>query len=154
MRTDGDRRALVFRIDDQRYALPAEDVAEVLAAVTIARLPKAPAVVEGIIDLRGRLVPVLDLRARFRHPPRALDLSDRLVVARAAGRLVALRVDEAIGLEPMGQVRALDGLVPRAGYVAGVARLDDGLVLVHDLATFLTEAESEAIDRALAEEAR
>jgi len=144
---------LVFRLAEVRYGIPAEDVVEVLAAVACVPLPKAPAIVEGIIDVRGRLVPVLDVRARFRRPPKPVELSDHLVVARAGPRVVALRVDEAHGLVGLAppDVRSLSDVVPGAGHVAGVACLEDGLVLIHDLATFLTEAESEEIDGALAE---
>mgnify|MGYP001586789213 FL=1 len=145
--------ALVFRLDRSRYALPLWDVVEVLPAVALTTLPMAPAIVEGVIDVRGRLVPVLDIRARFRLPARQMDLADHLVLARAGLRTVALRADEAIELLHLDaqDVEPIEPAVPGASYVAGVARTADGLILLHDLQTFLTHAESEQLGRALAE---
>lgn len=143
---------LVFEVGGLRYALPASDVRELARAVTIVPLPKAPAIVEGIINVRGRVVPVLDIRARFRLPRRALSHTDHFILAQTDERMVALRADRAVDLT---QVDAEDieephALVPGAEYVSGVAKLPDGLVLIHDLRTFLLEAEAAALDAAVA----
>jgi purine-binding chemotaxis protein CheW len=63
-------QVLVFEVAGRRYGLPADDVQELLRAVSIVPLPRAPAVVEGVINLRGKVVPVLDVRGRFRLPAR------------------------------------------------------------------------------------
>lgn len=143
---------LVFEAGGRRFALPSRDVAELLRAVTIVPLPKAPAIVEGVINVRGTLVPVLDIRSRFRLPPSAIEHTDHLIVARAGQRLVALRVQRALDLvriEP-SDIEDAKKIVPGAEYVAGVAKLADGLVLIHDLQTFLSEAESAALGESLA----
>lgn len=152
--------ALVFLIADERFALLLADVIEVQRAVAIRPLPHAPAIVEGIIDVRGELVPVLDLRARFGLPPRALDPSEHLIVAQAgvpgtmpAGgrRRVAVRVDQALGIEQL-EVTTTDraeNLSRDLRYVAGVASTPDGLVLIHDLQAFLAQTEALELDRAL-----
>jgi purine-binding chemotaxis protein CheW len=150
--SQGSLQILVFEVAGQRHGLPAADVQELLRAVSIVPLPQAPPVVEGIINLRGRVVPVLDVRGRFRLPARPVEPSDHFVVARSGGRLVALRVDRAVDLVSLDAADVEDarGAVPGARYVAKVARLPDGLVLVHDLDTFLSHAESEALDGAAA----
>lgn len=142
---------LVFTLAAERFALPLCDVHEVVRAVAIRSLPRAPAVVEGIIDLRGELVPVFDLRARFRLPPKPLAPGDHLLVAQAGTRKVALRVDQALALERLASVSPeQEPNLPRElGLVAGVARSDDGLVLIHDLRSFLNEAEALELDHAL-----
>ena len=81
---------LVFEISGLRYALPTSDVSELARAVTIVPLPKGPPIVEGIINVRGRIVPVLDIRSRFRLPPKAVSPTDHLILAHAGQRLVAL----------------------------------------------------------------
>lgn len=143
---------LVFEVAGQRFALDLPVVQELARAVSVVPLPRAPAVVEGVIDVRGTLVPVLDLRGRFGLPASPLRPSDHLVLARAADRLVALRCDRAEGIVslPAGEVEDARRAVPEAGYVAGVVRLPDGLVLVHDLRTFLSGAEGAALDDSLA----
>jgi purine-binding chemotaxis protein CheW len=143
--------ALVFELAAERYALPIGDVVEVLRAVAIRALPQAPAIVEGIFDLRGELVPVLDMRARFRLTPKPLDPGEHLIVAQAGSRRVALRADQALALERLRAVAPEQaGNLPRGvGYVAGVASTADGMVLIHDLRAFLDQAETLELDRAL-----
>jgi purine-binding chemotaxis protein CheW len=146
---------VIFQVAGQRYGLPAADVREILPAVTITVLPQAPRIVEGIINRRGQIVPVFDIRGRFRLPAKPLTYTDHLIVA-DIGRLVALRVDRTLDLTTVDAetIAETEETLPEAEYVAGVAKLADGLVLIHDLRTFLTEAEAEELDDAVqAEEA-
>lgn len=147
------REVLVFEVAGQRYGLPSEDVRELVRAVAISPLPSAPAAIEGVVNVRGRVLPVLDIRARFHLPPRLLDPSDHFIVAAAGTRGVILRVDRATHLAMIEEesIQAPETLGASAGYVAGVARVDGGLVLIHDLATFLTAAEADTLDAALNE---
>jgi purine-binding chemotaxis protein CheW len=103
------------------------------------------------VNVRGRVLPVLDVRARFRLPTKALELSDHFIVAAAGARGVILRVDRAthLALVDEATVQPPQTLGPSATYVAGVVKLDDGLVLIHDLATFLSAAEAASLDEAL-----
>ena len=147
------RDIAVFELDGRRFALPLGDTVEFLRALTCTPLPKAPPVVEGVINLRGTVVPVFDLRQRFRMPPRTPDPSQYLIVARNGTRIVALRVD---GIVDVVQIDAEDIAdvstdVEDAEYVAGVAKFPDGLVLIHDLRTFLSAPEAERLATALAE---
>jgi len=145
------REVLVFEVGGQRYALPTADVCELVRAVAITPVPGAPGVIEGVVDVRGRVLPVLDVRARFRLPAKALDPSDHFIVASAGTRGVILRVDRATHLALLDEasVQPPQTLGPGAAYVAGVARLEDGLVLIHDLTTFLSSAEADSLDEAL-----
>ena len=154
MVTSTPREVLLFTLEAQRYALPLEDVRELVRAVRLTPLPRAPAVVEGLLNLRGELLPVLDVRRRFRLPTRRLSPSDHLIVAQAGARRFALRVDRAEGLlalEP-GQLDPSPRELPGVGYVAGALKLPDGLVLLHDLRTFLSQAEALELEEALAQE--
>jgi len=145
------REVLIFELGSQRYGLPTADVRELVRAVTITPLPDAPALVEGVVNVRGRVLPVLDIRARFHLPAKALDPSDHFIVASAGPRGVILRVDRAthIALVDEASVQSARDLGPSAAYVSGVAKLDGGLVLIHDLATFLSAQEGTSLDEAL-----
>jgi purine-binding chemotaxis protein CheW len=145
------REILVFEVAGQRYGLPSADVLELVRAVTITPLPNAPAVIEGVVDVRGRVLPVLDVRGRFHLPAKPLEPSDIFIVAAAGPRGVILRVDRTthLALVDEANVSLPETLGPNAVYVAGVARTEDGLVLIHDLATFLTSAEAASLDEAL-----
>jgi purine-binding chemotaxis protein CheW len=139
---------LTFEIWHRRFGIAVADVREVVRAVSIARLPRAPAIVEGVVNVRGCIVPALDIRARFNLPPKVLEPSDHLVIAFAKRRLVAIRVDRVTDLMKVARsdVDDLTLAVPGSNLVAGVAKLHDGLVLIHDLATFLSVSEAEALD--------
>lgn len=143
---------LRFEIEGCRYGLPAADVWEVVRAVAVTRLPKAPAVVEGLVNWRGTIVPVLDLRARFRHAAQASHPDHHMIVASAGERLLAFRVDRATELAAVEASAIVDAesLTRGVEYVAGVAKLADGLLLIHDLRTFLSRAEADALGQALA----
>lgn len=145
------REVLVFEVAGQRYGLPSGDVLELVRAVTITPLPGASAVIEGVVNVRGRVLPVLDMRARFRLPAKLLEPSDHFIVATAGLRGVILRVDRATHLALVDEASILtpQSLGPNARYLAGVARLEDGMVLIHDVATFLSAAEAESLDEAL-----
>lgn len=143
---------LLFTLEGQRYALPVGDVRELVRAARLTPLPRAPDVVEGLMNLRGELLPVLSLRRRFRLPPRALSPEDHFIVAQAGPRRVVLHVDrtEEVLRLPAGTLDETPRELPGVGYVAGAVKLPEGLVLVHDLRTFLSEAEGLALDTALA----
>ena len=118
-----------------------------MRAVAITTLPGAPPFIEGVVNVRGRVLPVLDVRARFRLPARPLDPSDLFIVAAAdGGRAVILRVDAATHIAQVDDAPAESS---PAAYAAGVATLADGMVLVHDVTAFLTAADAAAVDSAL-----
>jgi purine-binding chemotaxis protein CheW len=144
-------RLVVFTLAGRDYALHLEKVEQVLAAVEVTPLPGAPEIVAGIINLRGRIIPVLNIRRRFRLPEKEPELSDHLLVARTTRRTVALQVDHARGVtvHPAGAVVAGRDIVPRTEFVEGVVKLADGLILIHDLETFLSLEEEQSLEKAL-----
>jgi purine-binding chemotaxis protein CheW len=151
---DAELEVLLFELAAERYGVATRDVLEVLRAVASRPLPLAPSVVEGIVDLRGDLVPVLDIRARLGLAPKPVEPSDHFVVGRAAERRVILRVDRALGLARLRSLplTAAHNLPRGIDHIAGVARVADGLVLIHDLSAFLSELEVRQLDRAIASE--
>jgi purine-binding chemotaxis protein CheW len=147
-----DLELLVFELAGVRYALELPAVREVVRAVLISPLPDAPPVIEGIVEIRGELVPVYDLRLRFGLPPRALDAEERMVVAWTGSRLVSFRCERTEWVEQIPLTRIDEaGALPGSGrHIAGVARLEDGLVLIQNLEAFLDAAEAESLEEALA----
>lgn len=145
-------RILVVELDGGRYALRIEEVDEVVRAVAVTPLPGVPPVVEGVIDVRGEVLPVLGLRRRFGLPLRAPALGDRFVLARAGGRRVALRVDEVEEVREIdeSELEPAEGVWTAGGRIAGVVRLESGMVLFAEMDSFLTQVEAEALDVAMA----
>jgi purine-binding chemotaxis protein CheW len=143
---------LMLDFGGQRYGLPATCVHEVLRAVVPVPLPNAPAIVEGVINVHGSIIPVFDMRQRIGLPSKQLDHTDHLVVASAGARRVALHVDRATHLLQLEAADLEDAkrASPAAEYIAWIAKLPDDLVLIQDLRNFLSRTESDELDSALA----
>lgn len=138
---------VTFDLDALHCAINADSVIETLRAVALGRIPGQPEFIAGVIDLRGAVVPVLDTRVRFGLPRKEIALSDRFIVAKTRAQTVALWVDavgDLISLRSEDCV-ASEGLIVGARSLAGVARTPQGLITIHDLDEFLSEAESDAL---------
>jgi purine-binding chemotaxis protein CheW len=148
---DGLVGLVVFRLDRERYALPLTGVERIVRAVEVTLLPKAPAIVDGVIDLAGQVIPVLNMRRRFGLPERELHPDDHFIIARAGSRTVALVIDDAQGVVelPRGAIVKVESIAPQLQHVRGVIQLPDGLVLIQDLEQFLSLDEARALDTAM-----
>lgn len=142
---------IVFCLGEQRYALPLATVEKVVRAVEVTRLPKAPDIVLGIVNVQGRVIPLINVRRRFRLPEREMALTDQIVIAHTARRPVALVVDAVTGVleYPEREAVAARDILPGVEYVEGVVKLKDGLILIHNLDQFLSLEEETSLDRAL-----
>lgn len=135
---------VVFRLDEQLYGAAIEVVREVSYLTPITRLPNTPHYVEGVIDLRGEVMPVIDLRKRLGLPTRPADGQTRVMIVsidQVTAALVVDGVDQVITLEEE-QIVAPDRQVTAAGqdFVIGVARQGEQLVILMDLSRMLTVA--------------
>jgi purine-binding chemotaxis protein CheW len=132
---DAPDRLLVFRLDGAEYALPIEQVAEIVRMVAITPVPGSPSWMAGAIDLRGSVIPVVDLRLRLGLPERAPQPSTPIMVGRTGSRVVGLIADEVVDVLDLApdRIDALDEAAASGGLVKGIARLDMGLVAVLDL---------------------
>jgi purine-binding chemotaxis protein CheW len=142
---------VVFSLDNNRYAVQLSVVERAVRSVAITPLPKAPEIVIGVINLQGRIVPVLNMRKRFRLPEREMRLSDQLLIASAKRRTVALVVDEVCGTVERSAQEVIDSgqIVPGLEYVTGVIKLADGMLFIHNLDEFLSLDEEESLQAAL-----
>jgi purine-binding chemotaxis protein CheW len=143
---------LVFTLAGRRFGVPADMVERVEPACEITPLPDAPAVVRGIVSVRGTLTPVLDLRPRFGDAVATLTLDQRFVLTRTASRAVAIIADaiEDIRQIPRDAVTRLAQLFPGAGRLNGLAAVPDGLIYLHDPEGWMSEADEARLDTALA----
>ncbi|HEY8118948.1 MAG TPA: chemotaxis protein CheW [Methylophilaceae bacterium] len=144
---------VVFLVDEQHYALPLATVNRIVRAVEVTPLPEAPAIVLGAINVEGRIIPVLNLRRRFLLPEREIGTADQFLIAITTLRMVALVIDEALDVIEYKQsdIISSDQIVPGLEQFQGVVKLNDGLVLIHDLEKFLSLEEADMLDSALAE---
>jgi purine-binding chemotaxis protein CheW len=142
---------VIFTLDDQRYALPLHAAERVVRMVAITPLPNAPDIILGAVNFQGRVIPVINVRRRFRLPEREIALTDKLVVAHTARRDVALIVDSVLDVLAGSEQNLITtaNILPRLEYVDGVVKLTDGLIFIHDLEKFLSLEEESSLDQAL-----
>ena len=134
---------VVFKVGDSEYALPASAVLQMETYTGVTVVPGARAYVAGIVQVRGRLVPVIDLRARFGLPKGESGIDQRLVVGTHGERAVALLVDAAREVVKLDEttLRPPPEMVSQEahGMVKAVAQVGKRLVLLLDFAKVIGE---------------
>jgi len=145
---------LTFRLAGQTYGLPAKAARQIIDMVAITRLPQAPPSIQGIIDVRGEIVPVMDLRLRFGLDFQPYGLYTPIILVDFHGQTLGLVVDsvETILEIPQSDLDASDAIIPPElgevlgaiapnGHLSGVSRAADHIILILDVETFLAHEE-------------
>jgi purine-binding chemotaxis protein CheW len=126
-----------FRVGAETFGVPITCVHEIVRVPDITSVPDSPEFVEGVINLRGKIISVVDLRKRFGEQPNPTNKKNRVIVVDSEGKLVGLIVDSASEvmripqseIEPPPRVLADES----SGYVTGVGKLKDRLIILVDL---------------------
>jgi len=144
---------IMFTLDEQRFALYLSVVERIIRAVEVTPLPQAPEVIHGVINVQGRIIPVADIRKRFKLPCREIDLNDRFIIARTSRRTIVLVADAVDGIvERLEQeIIAAEEILSGMSYVEGAIRLADGIMLILDLDRLLSLEEEQSMDNAVKE---
>jgi purine-binding chemotaxis protein CheW len=130
------------------YALRSDDIEQLEMVGQLTPVPNAPAFVDGVTSVRGRVIPAISLRARFGFERAVHDLRSRLIIVRAEGRSVGLIVDTAreFAAIPAESIQPPpDGLADLSTrYLRGMAHLGERLVLILDVSELLRVSETPA----------
>jgi len=141
MHATGSDSYVLFGLAGATYALRSDDVQQLEMVSAPTPVPSAPAFVDGVVSVRGQVIPAVNLRVRFGFPRVEHDVRSRLVVVRVAGRTVGLIVDSAreFASIPSDAIKPLpEGIGGLSGqYLRGVAHRGDRLLLVIDLPQLL-----------------
>lgn len=147
--TEDLRQFVSFIVAGEEFGVNILTVQEIIRPVDITRVPHAPDFVEGVINLRGRILPVIDLRTRFGFPERDRDDDMRIIVVEIGAQTVGFMTDavqevlrvDVTAIEPAPELAVgID-----AGYLRGVAKLDERLLILLDLGNLLSGDEEEAL---------
>ncbi len=143
------RQFISFAVGEETYGLELLRVKEVIRVREITRLPQAPSFVKGIINLRGDVIPLMDLRDRFGLEPRRQTTQTRVIVVEVDGRLVGMVVDSASQVVRIAadQIDAPPPVLrgPPQEFITGVGKLGDRLVILLDPDVILTTDEKAAL---------
>ena len=139
---------LLVRLAGAQIGFAASSTREVLRSVTIAPLLGTPRIIEGAVNFRGRIVPVVNVRERLSLPALANAPDQFLVILEVRERLIAVRVDDVEDLVDvdMSELETPTGVSPVVVRLAGIAATASGALVIYDADAFLTEAERDAID--------
>jgi len=141
---------VTFHADQEEFAVGIVDVREINRMMEITRVPHAPDFVEGVVNLRGQVIPVVDLRKRFGLPPAQRDKNTRIVVVELGDKIVGFLVDSVSEVlrVPSSLVEpppAIVGGVDRE-YIEGVVKLEDRLLILLDLRRLLNRGEAQELE--------
>jgi purine-binding chemotaxis protein CheW len=142
---------LVFTAKDQEFGIQAMRIREISAMVDITVVPKSPSYIEGILNLRGRLVSVVNFRKRFGFEPKDADEDTRIIIVEQTGFPIGIMVDsvEEVIRIPDERVQKLPESAVTAGgdeYLAGVGMLDDRLIVLLNVDRLLSRTEGGGVE--------
>ena len=143
--TNAELQLVSFKIGAEEFGVDILKVQEINRMVEITRVPQAPNYIEGVINLRGKVIPIVDLRKRFNLELNEHDKDTRIVVVDIGGAIVGMIVDsvsEVLRL-PADTIEPPPDIVTgvNAEYIGGVAKLDDRLLIFLDLSKVIDLAE-------------
>jgi purine-binding chemotaxis protein CheW len=138
-----------FRLGSEEYGVDIAQVQEIIRLVEITHVPRAPRFMEGVINLRGQLIPIIDLRTRFGMSRVPATKSTRIVVTEIATKRVGMVVDsvsEVLNI-PTDHVEEAPDMVAGAGteYIAGVGKINDRLIIMLELAMVISNQEKQEL---------
>ncbi len=140
---------VTFRLGEEEYAFDILCVREINRMMEITRVPRAPAFIEGVVNLRGNVIPIIDLRKRFGLPEQAPDKATRIIVTEVDRRVVGFIVDTVVEVlripaekvEPPADIAGID-----AEYIRGVGKIEDRLLILLDVDRVLTRQEKQILE--------
>jgi purine-binding chemotaxis protein CheW len=141
----GLRQLATFVVGAQEYALDIMRIKEIINPVPITQVPGAPGFMEGVIELRGVILPVVDLRKRFELPATPVTRASKYVLVTLDDKIVALIVDGVSEFlrKPPSDIRPTPSLVPgqEARFFAGVCHHNGRILMLLDIDRVLTTQE-------------
>ena len=129
---------VIFRLGDKEFGVDVMNIKEIVKVPTITRVPRSPDFVEGIINLKGSLTTVINLRKRLGFEPKLVDADSRIIVAEMEDTPVGILVDAAIGVSRIriSDIEATPELVNTnisKEYLKGVGKVENRLITLLDL---------------------
>lgn len=146
-----------FKLGSEEYGVDIAQVQEINRMVAVTHVPRAPKFMEGVINLRGQLIPIIDLRTRFGMPRVEHSKNTRIVVTEIGTKRVGMVVDsvsEVLRLD-LGQIEDAPEMISGVDteYIRGVGKIEDRLIILLDLAKIINAGEKRELENAEVEAA-
>ncbi len=138
-----------FRLHQEEYAIEITKAKEIILVEGVTRVPQMPEFIEGVINLRGNVIPVVDLRKRFQLPVAELSEQSRIVVTRMESKIIGLIVDSVSQVMkiPKSQIQPPpDTIANLAGeYLTGIAKVENTMIMILDIDRIISSEESKEL---------
>jgi purine-binding chemotaxis protein CheW len=143
---------VTFEVASEEFAINILAVQEINRMMQITRVPQSPECVKGVINLRGKIIPVIDLRQRFDMETKEHDTNTRIIVVEVSNQVIGFIVDQVNEVLRVSSniIEAAPSLVTSnidSAYIEGVGKLDDRLLIMLDLAKLLSPDELNQLDQ-------
>lgn len=137
---------VVFRIGEEEFGVDINQVREIVKLVSITRMPKAPVFIEGVVNLRGQIITVIDLAKRLDLPSKGRTETSRIMVVEVGGNVVGMVVDSVsevlrLSTTDIEDTPSLIETEVHERYLRGVGKIGDRLLILLDLKQILTADE-------------
>jgi purine-binding chemotaxis protein CheW len=143
-----DKQYIVFKLNGEKFAANINQIASITEFASITSLPNAPAYVEGLLNLRGDIIPVINLKKRFKMAYEGID-NQRILIARKGDLQIGFLVDDASQSMTVGEKNVLPppmiAIRKDNRYISEVAVHQDELIIIVDLERVLTDDEIDEI---------
>ena len=141
---------VVFKLGSERYGVETSQVKEIIRVEEITRIPNAPEFVEGVINLRGQITTIINLRKRFGMEPKEIDTNTRIIVFDHGKNTIGMMVDTVNEVKYLStkDIDVLPSIITSrsdAKFLKGIGKLPDGLLVLIDLNKVLSEDELELL---------
>ncbi len=140
----------VFLLEDQPYGVDIHKIKQIIRPLKITRLPQGPQFLEGVVDLRGVVIPVVDMRKRFSLPPLDEEKERKVIIVSVSRKILGIIVDEVTEVisvskkelqPPPSVIRGVE-----ADYLNAVCKYNDNILLILNLDELLTSEEKVSLE--------
>lgn len=147
-----DEYIIYFSIAELKIGLFIKDVYRVIRAVDFTPLPGAPEIVQGIVNIEGKIFPVVNFRKRFQLKEKNINQTDKIIIVKSEHLDFCFFSDDVIDLKLITKNHFLksDNLVPGTDkLIEGITLIEDEIILIHDVNKFLSLGEEKQIKKAI-----
>ncbi len=139
---------VTFKLGTEEFGVDILKVQEINKMMNITRIPNAPAFIEGVINLRGKIIPIVDLRKRLGFREQPYDKSTRIIVVELEGLVLGFIVDSEVLRIPGNTIEPPPSMVAgiESEYIEGVGKLDDRLLILLELKKIFSSPERKDIE--------
>lgn len=147
---DNTIQVIVFSLGEERYGVEISQVKEIILPTQITRIPNVPSFVEGVLNLRGQIATIINLRIRLGKEPKKNDENTRIIVIEYNSATIGMMVDSVsevkyLSSENIEEIPKFLALRDDSKFLKGVGKLEDGLLTLMDLKELFSEEELKEI---------